>query len=94
MCGGIAYIYDDTGLFPKPCNTDLVTLADPLEASDLATLRGLLVEHHQLTGSTKALAIVDDWENELRWFVKVMPNGYKKALMQRASKGIVTPMGA
>jgi glutamate synthase domain-containing protein 2/glutamate synthase domain-containing protein 1/glutamate synthase domain-containing protein 3 len=94
MSGGIAYVYDDAGTFPKLANRDLVTLDDPLEESDKKKLRELLTEHHQLTGSTRARAILDDWDNELRYFVKVMPNDYKKALMQRASKGIVTPTGA
>ena len=31
-----------------------------------------------------AKAILDDWENELRWFVKVMPNDYRRVLEHQA----------
>jgi len=30
-----------------------------------------------------AKAILDDWENELRWFVKVMPNDYRRVLERK-----------
>jgi len=34
------------------------------------------------TGSTVARQILDNWEDELRQFVKVMPTDYKRVLMQ------------
>jgi glutamate synthase domain-containing protein 3 len=39
-----------------------------------------------MTGSTFAKAILDDWENELRWFIKVMPNDYRRVLEQKAKQ--------
>ncbi len=91
MSGGVAYVYDDNGQFPKLCNPDTVSLTDPLDEGDRASLRLLLESHYTLTGSTKAKAILDDWVNELRWFVKVFPNDYRRVLKQRAeAKGLVT----
>ena len=43
-------------------------------------IKRLLENHAKLTDSPVAKAILADWENELRWFVKVMPTDYRNAL--------------
>jgi glutamate synthase domain-containing protein 3 len=80
MSGGIAYVYDDSGQLPRLANLDQVTLETPDKPDDVATIRRLLENHVKLTGSPVAKAILDDWEKEIRWFVKVMPNDYRKVL--------------
>jgi glutamate synthase domain-containing protein 2/glutamate synthase domain-containing protein 1/glutamate synthase domain-containing protein 3 len=84
MSGGIAYVYDDNGMLPQLCNHDMVSLEKPDKPDDIATLRRLLANHVKHTGSPVAQAIMDDWENELRWFVKVMPNDYRRVLEHKA----------
>ena len=43
----------------------------------------ILVERHKLhTGSKKAAAILDKWDQEVSKFVKVMPRDYERALRQ------------
>jgi glutamate synthase (NADPH/NADH) large chain len=43
----------------------------------------ILVERHKLhTGSARAAALLDDWDNSLKKFVKVMPTDYARALKQ------------
>jgi glutamate synthase (NADPH/NADH) large chain len=43
----------------------------------------ILVERHKLhTGSKRAAALLDDWDNALTKFVKVMPRDYARALRQ------------
>jgi glutamate synthase (NADPH/NADH) large chain len=43
----------------------------------------ILVERHKLhTGSKRAAALLDDWDNALGKFVKVMPRDYARALRQ------------
>ncbi len=43
----------------------------------------ILVERHKLhTGSKKAAAILDNWDQEVSKFVKVMPRDYERALRQ------------
>jgi glutamate synthase (NADPH/NADH) large chain len=43
----------------------------------------ILVERHKLhTGSARATALLDDWDNALTRFVKVMPRDYARALRQ------------
>jgi glutamate synthase domain-containing protein 2/glutamate synthase domain-containing protein 3 len=80
MSGGVAYVYDDSGQFPRLCNMDMVSLEIPDQQEDVDTLRYMLENHVKYTGSTVAKAILDDWASELRYFVKVMPNDYRRVL--------------
>jgi glutamate synthase (NADPH/NADH) large chain len=43
----------------------------------------ILVERHLLhTGSARARALLDNWSEELKHFVKVMPTDYRRALLE------------
>jgi glutamate synthase domain-containing protein 3 len=79
MSGGVAYVLDEDGTFERRCNMELVGF-DPIEPADAVTLRTLVAEHGERTGSTVAARLLDDWERSLRRFVKVMPHDYKRAL--------------
>ncbi len=80
MSGGIAYVYDVNGQFLRLCNTGTVALETPDKDYDRETIKTLLENHYKLTGSVRAKVILDDFEKELRWFVKVMPTDYHTAL--------------
>ncbi len=84
MSGGIAYVYDVSGRFPGQCNMEMVDL-DPLDASDIAQLQGMISRHYEFTGSAVARFILDDWDNQLRHFVKVFPQEYKRVLQEQAA---------
>ena len=77
MSGGIAYVYDPDGSFPGHVNTEMVSL-DPLEEDDLDFLASTLGAHLRETGSAVASRILDRWDQEVRRFVKVMPDDYKR----------------
>jgi glutamate synthase (NADPH) large chain len=49
---------------------------------DAERLRVLLERHHLHTGSKRARAMLDDWDNVVARFVKVMPRDYARALQQ------------
>ena len=49
---------------------------------DAERLRILLERHHLHTGSTRARALLDNWDEALPKFIKVMPRDYAKALRQ------------
>jgi glutamate synthase (NADPH) large chain len=49
---------------------------------DEAIVRELCERHLRFTGSTLALALLDDWEAARGRFVKVFPNEYKRALTE------------
>ena len=54
-----------------------------------------MVERHlRFTGSTVALAILDDWEGARARFVKVFPNEYRRALTELAAKPAAKPAAA
>ncbi|QOX80000.1 glutamate synthase large subunit [Trichlorobacter lovleyi] len=79
MSGGIAYVLDEKGDFSGHCNTQMVAL-EPLDEQDLATLREMISNHKERTGSTKAAAVLADWNSYQPKFVKVMPRDYKRML--------------
>ena len=84
MSGGIAYVYDDSGQLERLCNQDQVSLEIPDKPEDVETIRYLLENHLRYTASTVAKAILADWQRELRYFVKVMPNDYRRVLEHQA----------
>ena len=49
---------------------------------DAARLRILIERHHLFTGSARARALLEDWDNTLGRFVKVMPKDYRRALLE------------
>ena len=79
MSGGVAYILDEKGDFPSRCNQQLVGLEKP-EPADLEELRTLIGNHAINTRSSRASAILADWDKYAPKFVKVMPKDYKRVL--------------
>jgi glutamate synthase domain-containing protein 3 len=74
MSGGQAFVYDPDGLLETRLNTDLVA-AEPLEKTAATTLRELVEQHLELTGSARAEALLGDWGSALRDFKRVCPKG-------------------
>jgi glutamate synthase (NADPH/NADH) large chain len=72
-------------MFDRLCNKEMVELEpySQFNAEDTALIKKLLTNHHKYTGSTRAKAILDDFDNEIRWFVKVMPTDYRRVLEAR-----------
>jgi glutamate synthase (NADPH) large chain len=79
MSGGIAYVFDEDGQFVHRCNKDMVSL-EVMEKADVESVRAILDEHVQRTGSPKAREILGRWEAATRVFVKVMPSELKRIL--------------
>ncbi len=80
MSGGIAYVLDEAGTFPKNLNTQMVA-TEPLEdADEIAALRGMVERHAALTGSSRAHAVLEGWEQAVARFVKVIPRDYQRML--------------
>jgi glutamate synthase (NADPH/NADH) large chain len=100
MSGGIAYILDEDGDFEKRCNMAQVELerindsgvyvtdqdmAD-MNNYDAQRLRGLIEKHLNYTGSSRAKAIINNWNNMLPKFIKIMPTDYRRALLDMQAK--------
>jgi len=82
MSGGVAFVYDVNGRFPANCNLEMVDL-DPVSGEDEAGLKELIHKHYLNTGSTVARFMLEDFDNQVKNFIKVFPKDYKKALSQR-----------
>ena len=102
MSGGVAYVFDEDGLFAKRCNMGMVSLEKVahqasvasdaihhLNQPDEVTLLALIYKHLEYTGSVRAKAILADWEHARGKFVKVMPNEYKRALIELAEDKVL-----
>ena len=83
MSGGIAYILDEHDTFKDLCNPDMVDLEPVVEDEDCHKLKGLIEEHFQVTESVNAKRVLENWDDMLPKFVKVMPRDYKRVLDER-----------
>jgi len=85
MSGGVAYILDEVGDFSEHrCNHELVDLEDVVDPVDVEQLRERIEHHHHYTRSDVAKRILDDWEDMLPKFIKIMPRDYRLALERLA----------
>jgi glutamate synthase (NADPH) large chain len=85
MSGGIAYIYDVKGNFESLCNKEMVDL-DPVTDEDKDELLSLIQKHFDYTKSSVAKFVIDDFESQLKNFIKVFPKDYKKVLAKKKDK--------
>jgi glutamate synthase (NADPH/NADH) large chain len=61
------------------------------DISDEALLRALIERHLRFTASTRALAMLDNWEAARAKFVRVFPNEYKRALAELFARRALLP---
>jgi glutamate synthase (NADPH) large chain len=76
MSGGTAYVLD---LAAHRVNPEMVDL-DPLDSDDEAFLRETVERHAAETGSPVAARLLEDWDDALSRFGKIMPKDYKRVL--------------
>ena len=86
MSGGEVFVLDEDGRFQDLCNTSMVDLEQVSDQPDVAALRRMVEEHLSYTGSVTAKRVLDDWDDTLPKFVKVMPIDYKRVLSERAQR--------
>ncbi|MGA9658355.1 MAG: glutamate synthase large subunit [Asticcacaulis sp.] len=84
MTGGIAFVHDPEQVFAQYVNPEGITLR-PVTEGNVARLKALIATHYEKTGSPRAKAILDGWEESLATFVEVMPNEIL-AIQARAEK--------
>jgi glutamate synthase (NADPH/NADH) large chain len=85
MSGGVAYVYDPDETFLANCNLETLELERVDEPADVDELKELIARHHKHTGSEVAARILDNWEQTLGCFHKVIPTDYKRALEELAN---------
>ncbi len=88
MSGGIAYIYDVQHNFDSSCNKEMVDL-DMLDADDEQLLHRMITRHFKYTKSTVAGFVLNDFDNQLKHFIKIFPKDLKKVLTEKKLKAEV-----
>lgn len=91
MSGGIAYVLDeDRDLYMK-LNKELVSLGAVTEKYDVLELKEMIEEHVKATGSAKGKEILDNFEEYLPKFKKILPHDYasmRQAILAMEEKGM------
>jgi len=64
----------------------LVDISSDMTRYDVQRLRGLIEDHVRYTGSARAQMILDNWDEYLPKFAKVMPIEYRRALEEMQVK--------
>ncbi len=80
MSGGIAYVLDEAGDFPRRCNQEMVYLERLDDEAEIKEVEAMIRQHAEYTNSKLAWRILSDWDNKISKFVKVMPKDYKRML--------------
>ena len=83
MSGGIAFVYDPDDDFQIRFNPGLADLELVTDPEDIATLRGMIEDHLRHTGSGPAERFLDNWQQALPRFKKIMPRDYRRVLEER-----------
>jgi glutamate synthase (NADPH/NADH) large chain len=87
MSGGVAYVWaPDRDAFLVNLNMGMVEPEDVVADEDVDELKSLIELHQNYTGSAVAADILDRWDETLPQFVKVMPEDYKRVLLEKKAK--------
>lgn len=82
MSGGIAYIYNPNNTFESMVNPIMIDL-DPMDDEAQKELFNFVTNHAKHTDSSVAQKILDNWNEELKHFIKVMPKDFKRVLAEK-----------
>ena len=81
MSGGIAYVLaDDQDEFKRFCNQELIEFESVFDPVDQEVLKTLIQNHFRYTESVKASWVLENWEEVIVKFVKVIPKDYKRMI--------------
>ncbi len=91
MSGGIAYVLDmDSRLYMK-VNKDMVNIERVTDKYDIQELKSMIQEHVSYTNSEIGKKILDNFDEYLPKFKKIIPEDYERmmaAIMQMEEKGL------
>ncbi len=88
MSGGIAYVYNINGNFADQVNTGMVELESLSDKVEIAEVKSFIEKHAQLTGSKRAMEILQDWDKNLSKFVKVISPAYRSIMQKKAAAAV------
>ncbi len=88
MSGGVAYVLDENGDFDFYCNMEMIELTLIEDSMDSKEVQGLIANHFKYTGSKRAKHILDNWNQYVDKFKKIVPIEYKKVLQEEKMEAI------
>ncbi len=80
MSGGIAYVLDETGDFPRNCNQEMVQLFKLEDDEEIAFVKDMVRKLAVYTGSERSRQVLENWSAMVPKFVKVYPNDYRRVI--------------
>ena len=80
MSGGIAYVLDTDHTLYLRINKDMVSLLDVSEKYDIEELKSILTDYVKETSSEKGKEILDNFDEYISHFKKVVPVDYQKMI--------------
>ncbi len=80
MSGGIAYVFDENRRFGSNCNSEMVDLETVDDPEEKQWLRKSVERHLAYTASVRSKRLLENWDQVLAQFVKVMPVEYRAVL--------------
>lgn len=82
MSGGIAYVLDTDGELVNRCNHEMVLLERVHDTAEAEEIQRLISRHTLYTDSPVGQQVLDNWNEYLPKFVRVIPKDYKVMLEQ------------
>jgi glutamate synthase (NADPH) large chain len=89
MSGGVAYVLDENQLFDTRCNLEMVDIEQITAVEDEAFMKRQIEQHVKYTKSSQGRRILEQWDEVLPLFVKIIPVDYRKALERIQSSKMV-----
>ena len=99
MSGGISYVYQNADTFKKKCNLTMVNISKVKKTkhilpeklfdkynflfNDDLRIKEMLKRHYNSTGSIIAKRILENFDEELKNFVKILPMDFENVLSKR-----------
>ncbi len=91
MSGGVAYVLDENRDLYTKLNKEMVHFSEVTEKYDILELKELIEQHVEATNSEKGKEILENFEEYLPKFKRIIPHDYKKmmsAIAQFEEKGL------
>ena len=80
MSGGIAYVFDEENTLYKNLNKTFVLMDRVLDKNEISELKSIIEKHVEYTGSKKGQRILDNFDEAITHFKKIIPSDYKEML--------------
>ena len=85
MSGGVAFVLDEDRDLYTRLNKEMVEFTELSEKYDIIELKAAIEEHVAATGSKKGKQVLDNFEDYIPKFKKIIPHDYKRMMSAIAS---------